>query len=791
MGRIDADQQIKRVTLNPIDETPKKQVKQTPDKKTEAVPSPNVNSQYALSNLKQYSQQQKDRLTAIAYGAGGHSAFRDVQLAKAANKANLAYEQTFNKEFAKFADYDAKLKSGTSIAKYDGAKTYSEVTARAETAYRTELRRGGFNAPDVRGTSVFKAADFLMSPSNRSGQLTTLSAEQIRGRVAHGDKPGYLVRLVEPKYMNSPEAKLAAPDRKYAWVASADEIAGTKGDLYETMRRIGYKESDIQWTKSKIDSGDKKVSDYALAIVETDGAKGRTTPTWDTLISDAKGNPNFVDFKSKKPEFWENVKNFEHNGMNYDQHLERMGKTKISEYTAKFPPEKAKAFEARNLIQQEYGANPLFTGDGTTLRPDLQNNRVGAREWFVENLPLRDQQKSTLIPLQDLKLGDNPTVKTQTSVRTVAENPLRLRGEMRSGGIAGGAFSAVTSLPEVFDRAKRGDFKGAATTLAVNTGGGATLGALSSGGERIVGRGLENALSRSNLAENGLERLYTSGAARNLTSRMAGMETSNISSQAFNSTVRTFAGRVGGAGVVGGVVNGAFSAYDQIGAYRRGEVTASQAIGTVTGEAAVGVGAGMAGAAAGAAIGSIIPGAGTIVGGVVGFGVGMAAGYLADKGLRGLGVNKAIAKGVTATIDAGSRLAGTVHKQASQALQAGRQYVSQKVTQAKAVYRSASTAVKTARAYVGQKLDNVRQRVSGATRAAVNYVSQVKDRAVQAVRNTASQAVNQVRSTVSNAVSQARSTVSNVANQARSTVSNAVSNLTGGAASTLKSVFGW
>ena len=53
MGRIDADQQIKKVTLNPIDETPKKQVKQETHK-TEESPSPNVNSQYAISNLKQY-----------------------------------------------------------------------------------------------------------------------------------------------------------------------------------------------------------------------------------------------------------------------------------------------------------------------------------------------------------------------------------------------------------------------------------------------------------------------------------------------------------------------------------------------------------------------------------------------------------------------------------------------------------------------------------------------------------------------------------------------------------------
>ena len=44
----------------------------------------------------------------------------------------------------------------------------------------------------------------------------------------------------------------------------------------------------------------------------------------------------------------------------------------------------------------------------------------------------------------------------------------------------------------------------------------------------------------------------------------------------------------------------------------------------------------------------------------MGFGVGMAAGYLADKGLRFAGVDKWIAKEVTATIDGATHLAGQV-----------------------------------------------------------------------------------------------------------------------------------
>jgi hypothetical protein len=118
-----------------------------------------------------------------------------------------------------------------------------------------------------------------------------------------------------------------------------------------------------------------------------------------------------------------------------------------------------------------------------------------------------------------------------------------------------------------------------------------------------------------------------------------------------SSAARVFGGRVGGASVAGGLINAGFSTYDQIQAYGKGEVTGSQAIGTVVGETAVGVGAGATGAAVGAVVGSVIPVAGTIVGGAIGFCVGAAAGWVADTAARGLGVDKAVAHGVTSLID--------------------------------------------------------------------------------------------------------------------------------------------
>jgi len=130
--------------------------------------------------------------------------------------------------------------------------------------------------------------------------------------------------------------------------------------------------------------------------------------------------------------------------------------------------------------------------------------------------------------------------------------------------------------------------------------------------------------------------------------------------QSTGATTRVMSSRLAGAGAAGAIIGAGFSSVGQIKAYQRGEITASQAIGTVTAEAATGLAAGAAGAAAGAAIGSVIPVAGTIIGGIIGFSVGMVAGFLADHGLRTAGVTNAIAGGITSAIDAGSNLVNDI-----------------------------------------------------------------------------------------------------------------------------------
>ncbi len=748
------------------------------------------------SDLSNYGTQQKDRIERF-YGAGAAavSTARDMSLGIATNKANAEYKRVYNSELNSLSNPTGSPNS---------PKNVIDVAQRAESAYRTQLQKAGFTPSDVRGTSVVKAADFMRSQAKVPGDFTTLSPQALKAQLAGGEQPKYFVRVMDKNYLSDPKSSFSG-SKPTAWMATPQELAGAKLDGFEAMKRVGFSDQYINGLAAK----GKKPSDFVLVVTEAQGMKGQQVPTWDNVIKNAKSSPEFAGFKrqANNPAFWDKVQNVDlkaHQGQ-----MQNLGIKDARTYAKTLPKSEQGAFLARDLMNSKMGVNEFFTGDGRTARTDGKNSGYGAREFLVNNDPIASTQRNTFIELGETgKTGLTATSK----VPTISNNPLRLGSEMKTGALGGAAMSAVTSLPQVFDQARNGDYLGAGKTLVTNTGTGATIGALSSAGERIVGRSIEN--------------------------RLASSATSSLFSGTTGSVARQTAGRIGGAGIIGGVVNGGFAAYDQIGAYKRGEVTGSQAIGTVVGESAVGVGAGMAGAAAGAAIGSIIPGAGTLVGGAIGFVVGVGAGYIADKALRYGGVDKMIAKGVTFAIDKGMELGG-------KAVQAGKQFVGQQIQTAKAIYNSASTAVKSARQFVGQQYNNAKQTVSNATRAAVNYVSNVKQQVTQKVNsavtatkqfvgqkvqqakaiynsatsavksarqfvgqkvdqakrvvstatkaavNYVSQAKKQVVQTVNRAVNTVRNTVSNTVNSTKSAVSNAANRVGNAISGGLKSVFGW
>lgn len=598
-----------------------------------------------------YGTRQRDRVERF-FGAGSSalSSFNDIRLANATRDANWAYARTYRNELNALANPALSI---------DAPKNLVEVANRAELAYRAELNRAGFTPFDVRGTSALKAVDFLNLEAARGRNFETLSPLQIQNRLLSGEPPTYFVRVVESKYLTSTAATFSKPGQPNVWVATAEEIAGARLDGFEVMKRVGFDDNYI----SQLAASGKKPSDFTLVIVESRGTNGTVVPTWDRILDltqtriNTTTNPDLMKFRGRDNSFWEGVRN-----LDYRTHLDNMERLglKAADYANRLPlAAEAETFLARYQIEQNFGVNKFFTADGRTARTDGLNSGYGVREFLIDNNPVAGQQRQAFIQLQDTGITD---LDVTNRVPTIAENPLRLRSEVRNGALIGGGISAVTSLPQIFEQVNNGDYTGAGATLVTNTALGTTVGGASSFGERIIGNRITNSLGNSTFAQNSLERLYTNGAARNVVSRFAGTESSALTSQTFNSTARTIAGRVGGAGIVGGIVNGGFAAYDQIQAYQRGEVTASQAIGTVVGEAGVGVAAGMAGAAAGAAIGSIIPGAGTIVGGVIGFAAGVVVGVAVDWGLRQLGADKAVAQFVTGAIDAGAELVGDVQE---------------------------------------------------------------------------------------------------------------------------------
>ncbi len=729
-------------------------------------PRPSIDGTWRLAEVNLLGTQQRERIERL-YGAGtaGLSTMRDLALERSANRASRAYSETYQNELANLRDPSRTTNPPFNMI---------DVASRAENAYRSTLALDGFTPSEVRGQSAIKAADYLRSQSRIPGDFTTLAPDQIRNRINSNTSSDYFVRILDGRYLAGPDSRLSQPGSPHTWVATPEEISGARLDVYETMRRVGYSDNYISQIQSDVTAGRRSLSDFTLVLSEANGTTGQTQPGWDALTDRARANSEFVDFQTRGVDFWRNVQDLDYSSALRQYNADNIG------YLSSLTAEQREVFTARQKMDRVLGVNEFFTNDGRTARTDGRNSTYGVREFLLDNNTLRDTQRHTFLPLSETGTTD---LRSVDRVPAIADAPLRLGREFRTGSLAGGALSAATSLPEVFGQARSGDYFGAVTTLGTNTALGTLVGGGSSAGERIIGQYVERSLSNSQFARTGIERMYSSTAARSVAARLVQTETSMMTSTAFGSTVRQFGGRLAGGSIVGGIVSGGFSAYDQIGAYQRGEVTGSQAIGTVVGETSVGLGAGLAGAAAGAAIGSIIPGAGTIVGGIIGFGVGVAAGYLADKGLRGLGVNTAIAKGATWAIDNAPRAAAAVGN-----------FVTSQVNNARQVVSSVSTAARAGLTYVGQRATTAVRHVSAATRSAVNYVAQTGRAAVSTVRNTVSavrstvgQAAASVANTVSRAAATVTNTVSNIAEGARSTVSNVAS----GAVSSLRSVFGF
>lgn len=309
-----------------------------------------------------------------------------------------------------------------------------------------------------------------------------------------------------------------------------------------------------------------------------------------------------------------------------------------------------------NRIMGTQGKENVFSGDGKFYRED-DNMRIGLREEFRN------------VGMDGHRYGSEPTENSLRSELGISERRVSYQGEK--------SYSEVSPLEAHVSQLK---------THSQTFGDNVLDGVKGSRNSALIGAGFNTAIALYEGKDvKGVATDAAIGAGTGVTQEViqktingARATTTGMTENAF----RTAASQVKGAAVAGAVINTAFTVYDQFDNLQN-DATRSQAVGTIAGEAAVGAASGAAGAyagaMAGAAIGSIVPGVGTVIGGVVGFAVGAGIGYLADKGLRGIGVDKMIATGVTATYDAvadlGSKAGEAIGNAANNIADAGKDLV--------------------------------------------------------------------------------------------------------------------
>jgi hypothetical protein len=238
----------------------------------------------------------------------------------------------------------------------------------------------------------------------------------------------------------------------------------------------------------------------------------------------------------------------------------------------------------------------------------------------------------------------SPCEGCQTNAKTLTGDSIKTPGmTVRSGvqsGVTGGVIGATTeTLSQLWENG--GDVtKLDGGKIAQQTG----LGAVTSIGGEIVERGATKVLT--SLADKtlnfginrGLLNVPTGGnpLSQSLSQRVLG-NSANLTT-AESRLISSNVGKLAGAGFAGGVIGAGVETVRQWDNLQNDQ-TAAKAVGSIAGQAVVGVAAGVAGAQIGAMIGTAIPipGVGTVAGAAVGFAVGYA--------LSATGADKAIAGG--------------------------------------------------------------------------------------------------------------------------------------------------
>jgi|GEM_PF-3457337 len=155
------------------------------------------------------------------------------------------------------------------------------------------------------------------------------------------------------------------------------------------------------------------------------------------------------------------------------------------------------------------------------------------------------------------------------------------------------------------------------------------------------------------------------------------------------------------AGIAGAIVAAGATAINETCDYMNGKTSGSRAAGKIASEGAICFSA----AATGALIGSIVPGPGTVLGAVIGFGVGVVAGVAVDFSARSYGVDRTIAEAITDAVHSASNYV----KQSARDVAAGARFIADTAVQVASdtVDAVKKSAVATGNAVVAAVTDTV------------------------------------------------------------------------------------
>ena len=485
-------------------------------------------------------------------------------------------------------------------------------------------------------------------------------------------------QLVIPKKSEQPDLKVIPQ------TGDAARTSSENGSVLSKREWLNRHAEDRKQKLTKAFDG-VSMSGSAVDAVTADKPKNPTNPTWSDLVNLVREHEDFAEFRQQPKRFWQQVRQMsgtkivKDNGGNETRTTSRYEELRADTRTKKLsprefaktlPPNEKAAFKACQQLRKTFGANN-FNDDGITLN---EAGQTRFREISVSKGRAADSRASN--PASKFSLSGDAPAKTPGKIpadapgdllpRELAETPppneraifeARVQTEETFGadlfnddGVTRSEagqirFREISIDPRRAAGLSEGEFSLSGDALAVLRDEpmfGANSAALP-GADVAVPQDFKVVVSGNSTLQNIAPVAVspaasgnTAGASLVLSESFPPRVLTNAAPE--NITNNNAAARRDSGTVIGGaLINGAFAAIDNYHNLENKEIGGSRAVGNVWSEGGDGFAAGATGAMFGAAVGKVIPGAGTVVGGVLGFVSSVVVGVEVDQGLRWLG----------------------------------------------------------------------------------------------------------------------------------------------------------